>query len=119
MKVLRRRSRPSTKAHGTGHTYQFTHPLFDTDWDAAHAQPGDGLSLILAPQRGEKRFRGASIRRQEPTHHGRYEAVLTSARGDGLITGFFLYTGPAYGTQHDEIAWEIFGKDTTTAQVAW
>ncbi|MEM1374977.1 MAG: family 16 glycosylhydrolase [Pseudomonadota bacterium] len=99
--------------------YQFNHPLFDTDWDADHAQVGDGLILMLTPQEGANRFRGASVRREQPTHYGRYEAVLTAARGDGLITGFFLYTGPAYGTQHDEIDWEIFGQDTTTAQVAW
>ncbi|MEM1234720.1 MAG: family 16 glycosylhydrolase [Pseudomonadota bacterium] len=99
--------------------YRFAHPLFDTDWDADHAQVGDGLTLLLTPQEGANRFRGASVRREAPTHYGRYEAVLTAARGEGLITGFFLYTGPAYGTQHDEIDWEIFGQDTTTAQVAW
>lgn len=99
--------------------YQFNHPLFDTDWDAGHAQVGDGLRLVLTPQEGANRFRGASVRREEPSHFGRYEAVLTAARGEGLITGFFLYTGPAYGTQHDEIDWEFFGQDTTTAQVAW
>ncbi|MEM9350929.1 MAG: family 16 glycosylhydrolase [Pseudomonadota bacterium] len=99
--------------------YRFSHPDFDNDWDASLAQAGDGLVLSLLPQDGENRFVGASIRRQETTHFGRYEAVLTAAKGPGIITGFFLYTGPAYGTRHDEIDWEIFGKDTTTAQVAW
>lgn len=103
--------------------YVFSHPMFDTDWDANLAEIADGLILKLRPQASSKvdenRFLGASIRRQEPTHYGRYEVELTAARGPGVITGFFLYTGPSYGTQHDEIDWEIFGQDTTTAQVAW
>ncbi len=99
--------------------YQFNHPAFDTDWSRAHVFANGSLRLKLAPQSGENRFLGASIRRQTPTHYGRYEAMLTAARGHGVITGFFLYTGPAYGAQHDEIDWEIFGQDTTTAQIAW
>ena len=99
--------------------YAFTHPQFDTDWDASLAEFRNGLTLKLIPQNAKNPFLGASIRRHEPTHYGRYEAELTAARGAGIITGFFLYTGPAYGTQHDEIDWEIFGQDTTTAQVAW
>ncbi|MEM6480011.1 MAG: family 16 glycosylhydrolase [Pseudomonadota bacterium] len=101
--------------------YRFSHPHFDTDWDASLVDAEKGLRLSLRPQSqpGANGFLGASIRRHAPSHFGRYEAELTAARGDGLITGFFLYTGAAYGTQHDEIDWEIFGKDPTTAQVAW
>ena len=99
--------------------YDFSHPHFDTDWRAAQIGLADGLKLNLAPHDGLNPFAGASIRREEPSHFGWYEAELTAARGDGVITGFFLYTGAAYGTQHDEIDWEFFGRDTTTAQVAW
>ena len=38
---------------------------------------------------------------------------------EGLITGFFTYTGPAYGTRHDEIDFEFLGRDTRKVQVAW
>lgn len=99
--------------------YAFSHPMFDTDWDKDQVALDGGMVLSLNPQSGANRFKGASIRRQDPTHFGRYEARLQAGRGAGVITGFFLYTGPAYGTQHDEIDWEIFGKDPTTAQVAW
>lgn len=99
--------------------YQFTHPAFDTDWNRNHVQVDKGLTLRLAPQFGANRFAGASVRRNNPTHYGYYEAEMRVAKGSGLITGFFLYSGPAYGTQHDEIDWEFFGKDPTVAQVAW
>jgi len=99
--------------------YDFGHPMFDTDWRSENVGLVDGLKLSLRPHDGRNRFAGASIRRSAPSHFGWYEATLTAARGSGVITGFFLYTGPHYGTQHDEIDWEFFGQDTTTAQVAW
>ena len=34
------------------------------------------------------------------------------------MTGFFVYTGPAYGTQHDEIDIEFLGKNTRQIQIA-
>ncbi|MEM8980706.1 MAG: family 16 glycosylhydrolase, partial [Pseudomonadota bacterium] len=78
------------------------------------------LLLRLSPQKGHKNgFVGGSLRRQERTHYGRYEATLKAARGEGLVTGFFTYTGPSYGTRHDEIDFEFLGKDTTHVQVAY
>ncbi|WP_147124361.1 family 16 glycosylhydrolase [Shimia ponticola] len=99
--------------------YDFAHPMFDTDWRSGNVGLANGLKLSLHPHHGANCFAGASVRRAEPSHFGWYEATLTAARGSGVITGFFLYTGPHYGTQHDEIDWEFFGHDTTTAQVAW
>lgn len=100
--------------------YDFAHPHFDTDWRKAQAVFGDGLTLTLAPHKaGQNRFVGGSVRRETLSHYGRYEAVIQPARGDGLITGFFTYTGPHYGTRHDEIDIEFLGRDTTLMNVAW
>ncbi|MEL6701903.1 MAG: family 16 glycosylhydrolase, partial [Pseudomonadota bacterium] len=103
--------------------YVFDNPHFDTDWDRGQAHIAEGLTLALRPHDVPRvdgnRFVSGSVRRMEPTRYGRYETTLIAARGDGIVTGSFLYTGPAYGTQHDEIDWEIFGGDTRTAQVAW
>ncbi|MCH2250302.1 MAG: family 16 glycosylhydrolase [Cognatishimia sp.] len=44
---------------------------------------------------------------------------IQPAKGDGLVTGFFTYTGPYYGTRHDEIDIEFLGKDTTKTHIAW
>lgn len=100
--------------------YTFSHPAFDTDWSRKNLRFDQGLHLSLTPQTSaENRFLGASIRRDTPSHYGRYEAVLHPARGDGIVTGFFTYTGPHYGTRHDEIDIEFLGQDTTQVQVAW
>jgi len=100
--------------------YDFDHPMFDTDWRKAQVVTGPGgLTLAVVPHDGLNRFVGGSIRREEPTHYGRYEAVLQAAQGEGLVTGFFTYTGPHYGTRHDEIDIEILGRDTTRLHIAW
>ncbi len=110
------------KSAGSWHVaeYDFSHPHFDTDWRKARAVFGDGLTLTLGPHdAGLNRFVGGSVRREVSTHYGRYEAVIQPARGDGLITGFFTYTGPHYGTRHDEIDIEFLGRDTTVMNIAW
>ena len=99
--------------------YDFNHPSFDTDWRRSHATVDDGLTLELSPHGGLNRFAGASIRTLNTHHFGRYETRLRAARGDGVITGFFTYTGPHYHTRHDEIDIEFLGKDTTRLHAAW
>ncbi|MCX7560516.1 family 16 glycosylhydrolase [Sulfitobacter sp. F26204] len=100
--------------------YDFTNPHFDTDWRANQVQTGDGLVLRLDRQSGkENAFVSGSVRRETITGFGRYEATMRPARGSGLVTGFFTYTGPAYGTRHDEIDIEFLGKNTSQIHVAW
>lgn len=100
--------------------YDFHHPSFDTDWRRARVRINHGLRLSLAPHiEGLNRFAGGSIRTLETLHYGRYSVQIQPAKGDGLVTGFFTYTGPYYGTRHDEIDIEFLGKDTTKLHVAW
>jgi len=100
--------------------YDFSHPGFDTDWRAEQVSASEqGLELRLNPHSGLNRFVGGSLRRHQTSHYGTYTAQIQPARGAGLVTGFFTYTGPHYGTQHDEIDIEFLGKDTTKMHVAW
>ncbi|MEM6620292.1 MAG: family 16 glycosylhydrolase [Pseudomonadota bacterium] len=104
--------------------YTFSHSFFDTDWRKANAVfRAEDVSLRLTPRPdaipGENRFYGASIRTRVPTGFGRYEALIQAGRGPGVVTGFFTYTGSAYGTRHDEIDIEFLGRDTTRIHVAW
>lgn len=100
--------------------YEFDHPKFDTDWRRGQVRADAGLTLMLDPQKaGLNRFAGASIRREDTSHYGRYEVELQAARGAGLVTGFFTYTGPHYGTRHDEIDIEFLGRNTRQMHVAW
>ena len=105
--------------------YDFDHDMFDTDWRLAQvstraSEDKQGLVLDLAPHSGGlNRFAGASIRREEASHYGRYEVRLKAAAGPGIITGFFTYTGAHYGTRHDEIDIEFLGRNTHQMHVAW
>ena len=99
--------------------YDFSHPAFDTDWRRDKVSFGSGLQIDLTPHQGHNRFAGGSIRTHQTHHFGYYETRMKAAKGDGVVTGFFTYTGPYYGTPHDEIDVEILGKDTTKLHVAW
>lgn len=105
--------------------YDFDHDKFDTDWRRAHVttgfmEDGSGLNLRLAPhQGGLNRFAGGSIRREKVSHYGLYEVRMRAASHPGVVTGFFTYTGPHYGTRHDEIDIEILGRNTRQIHVAW
>lgn len=99
--------------------YTATHPWFDVRWTPDAATADSGLSLGLAPNGLDtRRFDAASLRRHTRSHFGRYEVVMQPARGSGIISGFFTYTGAPYGTRHDEIDIEFLGRDTTIMNVA-
>lgn len=45
--------------------------------------------------------------------YGRYEAFMAPAKGSGLVSSFFTYTGPFFGDPQDEIDIEFLGRDTS------
>lgn len=100
--------------------YDFSHPGFDTDWRRERVVADNGVELSLRPVSGQSNgFEGGSLRRLVRSGFGRYEAMIQPARGSGVVTGFFLYTGSYYGTRHDEIDVEFLGRDTTRLHAAW
>ena len=110
--------------------YEFSHPHFDTDWRKENAifganedLFGTGITLRIKPHSDKSpvgnKFSGASVRRTTRTHYGRYESWIRPAVGAGFVTGFFTYTGPHYGTQHDEIDIEFLGGNTREIHIAW
>jgi len=50
--------------------------------------------------------------------YGYYETRLKAAKGDGLITAFFLYSNPSEYVPWDEIDIEILGKGKTNTVIA-
>jgi beta-glucanase (GH16 family) len=48
--------------------------------------------------------------------YGRYQVRMKVPRGSGIVSSFFVYTGPSEGTPHDEIDMEFLGRDTTKVQ---
>lgn len=79
------------------------------------SSPGGGaLRLRLAPSQGAdgKPFVGAEVKKGGGHGHGSYEVYMQPARGDGLVSAFFTYTGGWFGDPHDEIDLEFLGRDT-------
>ncbi|MEM7327222.1 MAG: family 16 glycosylhydrolase [Pseudomonadota bacterium] len=58
-------------------------------------------------------FWDASEVSTNPTFHfGYYEVEMKVADGSGLVSAMFTYTGPFYGTVHDEVDIEFVGNRT-------
>ncbi len=90
----------------------------DTAWsrDAVYYDIEDEaivLNLYPAEDGTVKRFEGGEVQRTGHTSFGRYEVVMIAARGEGVISSFFTYTGPHFDAPHDEIDFEFLGGDTT------
>jgi len=49
--------------------------------------------------------------------YGAYEVRMKAVGGSGLNTGFFTYIGPTHKQPHDEIDFEILGKDASKVQI--
>lgn len=49
--------------------------------------------------------------------YGRFEVRLKSVAAPGVVTGFFTYTGPTFGTPHHEIDFEFLGKSPRQVQL--
>jgi len=103
-------------------TYKVKQESFRTLWsrDAVDYDPEDGaLVLTLSPALPStgKYHKSGEIQRRMPTSYGSYEVVMTAARGDGIISSFFTYTGPYFKNPHNEIDFEFLGRDTTKVWV--
>lgn len=92
---------------------------FESAWCPEQAEISEGmLVLSLAEALCHDRNVSSGEYRTLGTYgYGRYEARLKAASGSGVISSFFLYTGPSEGTEWDEIDFEVLGKDPTKLQV--
>jgi endo-1,3-1,4-beta-glycanase ExoK len=50
--------------------------------------------------------------REEGYGYGQYSASIKAAKGEGVVTAFFVYHGTWGTSDHHEIDFEILGKDT-------
>ncbi|WP_052700993.1 family 16 glycosylhydrolase [Loktanella sp. S4079] len=60
-----------------------------------------------------KPFTSGQVQRRKWYGYGRYEVIMQPAVGEGLISAFYLYTGPYFGDTHEEIDIEFLGRDTS------
>lgn len=85
----------------------------DTGFSAANIAIEDGEMTLLLEEKPyrDRGHTGASYKSRDLYGYGRYDAVMKAARGSGVVTGFYTYTGPVYGDPHDEIDFEFLGKN--------
>lgn len=89
--------------------------IFDAGWAKRNVAVRDGrvsLSLDDRPSSG-RAFSAAEIQSRGFAGYGRFEVRMKAVRGRGMVSSFFVYTGPYFGDPMDEIDIEFLGRDTT------
>lgn len=80
-----------------------------------------GMLTITLEQKAchGKTHAGGNMATYSTYTYGRYTVRMKAGDANGTISSFFTYTGPyeTTPTEHDEIDFEIFGKDPTQMQV--
>lgn len=97
-------------------------PGFGSGWRADHVEFTDGIMRLRLDDQpcpagcSGRPYASGEYRTNQDYSYGRVEGRLRAAKGSGLVTSLFTYTGPSDGKPHDEIDIEILGKDTTRMQ---
>jgi beta-glucanase (GH16 family) len=95
---------------------------FNVGWRADHVTFSGGfmsLRLDTTPCPAGcsgKPYASGEYRTNDDYGYGKYETRFKAAKGSGLVTSFFTYTGTFGQSSHHEIDIEILGKDTTKMQ---
>jgi len=86
-------------------------------WDSSRVKVDDGvLTLSVSPAKAT--VPGcAEIRTHARLGYGTYEARIRTAKGSGLNSAMFTYSGKPLTPVHDEIDFEFLGKSDQTVQL--
>ncbi len=85
--------------------------------DAVRVEGGRLLLTFDAKPAGDRRYACGEVQTRQRYGYGTYEARMKSATGQGLNSAFFTYIGPTDKKPHDEIDFEVLGKDTSRVQL--
>ncbi|NQX93397.1 MAG: family 16 glycosylhydrolase [Erythrobacter sp.] len=81
------------------------------DWRKGQAKFKGSLRLTMGTNRfSNYPFSSGEVQSKAVHGHGYYETTMRAARGSGLVSGFFTYTGPPFNQPWNEIDIEILGK---------
>lgn len=88
-------------------------------WSKKQAEVSDGtLKLGFLKQEAKGRdYVCGEVQTHKRFGYGTYEARIKAVAGSGLNTGFFTYIGPVHKKPHDEIDFEVLGKDPSKVQI--
>lgn len=85
--------------------------VFNCSWRKENAAIGDETMALTVSREGNSYY-GAEYRSNDRYSYGYYSVSMKAAKGSGIISSFFIYTGDPW----DEIDIEFLGKDTTKVQ---
>ena len=85
--------------------------MFNCKWSRTSAVISEGL-MNMTVSAGDGWYYGAEYRSRTRYSYGYYSVCMKAARGSGIVSSFFTYTGSPW----DEIDIEFLGKDTTHVQ---
>lgn len=85
--------------------------------DAVKAAGGKLTLSFDARPAGDRQYACGEVQTRKRYGYGTYEVRMKSASGPGLNSAFFSYIGPTDKKPHDEIDFEVLGKDTSRVQV--
>jgi endo-1,3-1,4-beta-glycanase ExoK len=88
-------------------------------WSKGQVSVSDGtLKLGFASQKAKDRdYVCGEVQTNARFGYGTFEVRMKSVAGSGLNTGFFTYIGPVHKQPHDEIDFEVLGKDPSKVQL--
>lgn len=88
-------------------------------WSKKQVAVQNGVLELTFEQRkaGKRDYACGEIQTRKRFGYGTYEARIKTAEGSGLNSAFFTYIGPADKQPHDEIDFEVLGKDSGKVQV--
>ncbi|ASY65812.1 Endo-beta-1,3-1,4 glucanase (Licheninase) (plasmid) [Sinorhizobium sojae CCBAU 05684] len=94
-------------------------PHQNCTWSKKQAKVVDGVLQLTFEERkeGDRNFACGEIQTRKRYGYGTYEARIKAADGSGLNSAFFTYIGPTDKKPHDEIDFEVLGKNTAKVQV--
>lgn len=85
--------------------------VFNCSWRKENAVIADGTMALMVYKDGGQYY-GAEYRSNDRYSYGYYSVSMKAAKGSGIVSSFFVYTGDPW----DEIDIEFLGKDTTKVQ---
>ncbi|NTF85100.1 family 16 glycosylhydrolase [Agrobacterium rhizogenes] len=94
-------------------------PHQNCTWSKKQVSRQDGMLQLQFTQgkTGERDYACGEIQTTKRFGYGTYEASYRTASGPGLNSAFFTYIGPTDKRPHDEIDFEVLGKNAGQVQV--
>ncbi len=94
-------------------------PHQNCTWSKSQVSVAGGLLTLTFDQKktGDRDYACGEIQTRKRYGYGTYEVRMKAATGSGLNSAFFSYIGPADKKPHDEIDFEVLGRDTSKVQV--